>query len=178
MTKLEIIDLLEKKHQELFHWLEEQPDNLWEKGPLDKWTAGQHILHLADSLHLLNTALRYPNFLLKYKFGTCNREIRSYEAVAKNYQNKLIKNQDKASTFNQKLKKPLFSEKERLLNRIQIQNKKLQYKIRKLSDTNLDSLVVPHPLMGKMTLREIVMWTACHTEHHTQILKEKYSIPF
>jgi hypothetical protein len=90
----------------------------------------------------------------------------------------LIKNQDKASTFNQKLKKPLFSEKERLLNRIQIQNKKLQYKIRKLSDTNLDSLVVPHPLMGKITLREIVMWTACHTEHHTQILKEKYSIPF
>jgi hypothetical protein len=28
--------------------------------------------------------------------------------------------------------------------------------------------------MGKMTIREIIMWTAHHTEHHTQTLQKFY----
>lgn len=62
-----------------------------------------------------------------------------------------------------------------LLDRsIHIQNKKLQYKTKRLKDKHLDTLIVPHPLMGKMTLREIIMWTAHHTEHHYKILKKDY----
>ena len=57
---------------------------------------------------------------------------------------------------------------------LQIQNKKLQYKTKRLKDKHLDKLLIPHPLMGKMTLREIIMWTAYHTDHHNQILKASY----
>ena len=175
MQKDAIADLLEEKHQILFDWLNSQPDDNWEKRPDNKWTVGQQILHLVNSLQLLNNALSYPRFFLKYKFGTCNRESRDYETVTKKYQEKLIANQDRARVFNQKLKKPIQKERERLLNRLQIQNKKLQYKLRKISNINLDTLVIPHPLMGKMTIREIIMWTAHHTEHHTNILKKNYA---
>lgn len=174
MDKIEIVNLLEEKHKVLLNWLEEQPRENWEKGPEEKWTTGQQIQHLVDSLQLLNNALSYPRFFLKYKFGLCNREPRGYETVAKNYQQKLKDNQDRARLFNQKLKKPLQKNRERLLNRLQIQSKKLQFKIRKISDINLDTLVIPHPLMGKMTIREIIMWTAHHTEHHTDILIKNY----
>ena len=61
------------------------------------------------------------------------------------------------------------------LTKMQIQHKKLQYKTRKINDVNLDTLVIPHPLMGKMTVRELIMWAAYHTEHHTTILKKLYS---
>lgn len=174
MTKEEIADLLEEKHQVLFNWLESQPDDNWEKGPDEKWTVGQQILHLVSSLQLLNNALSYPRFFLKYKFGLCNREPRAYNTIVKRYQEKLLNNKDKAKVFNQKLKKPLQKDRERLLTRLQIQNKKLQYKLRKISDVNLDTLVIPHPLMGKMTIREIIMWTAHHTEHHTETLIMTY----
>ncbi|MDP5106504.1 MAG: DinB family protein [Polaribacter sp.] len=174
MDKVEIADLLEKKHQELFSWLENQPEKNWEKGPVDKWSTSQHIQHLVDSLQLLNNALSYPRFILKYKFGTCNRELRDYEAVVKNYQQKLLENKDKAAIFNQKLKKPTLKERDRLLTRLQIQQKKLQYKTVHISEKNLDTLVLPHPLMGKMTVREIIMWTAYHTEHHTKTLQKLY----
>ncbi|WP_299665606.1 DinB family protein [uncultured Polaribacter sp.] len=174
MKKEAIADLLELKHQKLFDWLEKQPKEIWEKGPVGKWTTGQQIQHLVDSLQLLNNALSYPRFFLKYKFGLCNRATRDYDTVAKNYQQKLKDNTEKAKLFNQKLKKPIQKERERLLNRLQIQNKKLQYKIKKVSDLNLDTLVIPHPLMGKMTIREIIMWTAHHTEHHTKILIKNY----
>ncbi|TMM31423.1 DinB family protein [Polaribacter aestuariivivens] len=175
MDKKEIVKILEEKHQILFDWLQNQPEEIWEKAPEGKWTTAQQIQHLVDSLQLLNNALSYPRFFLKHKFGLCNRETRDYDFIVKNYQKKLIENKDQAAFFNRKLKKPVLKNRERLLNRLQIQNKKLQYKVNKISDLNLDTLVIPHPLMGKMTIREIVMWTAYHTEHHTNILKEKYS---
>ena len=174
MDKVQIVDLLEQKHQDIFNWLDNQPEENWEKGPDDKWTTGQHILHLVKSLQMLNKALSYPKFLLKYKFGVCNRAPRDYAAVAKKYQDKLDVSKDKAKEFNKSLQTPTIKDKKRLLTRYQIQQKKLQYKTQKISDKNLDSLIVPHPLMGKMTLREIIMWTAHHTEHHLQTLQNFY----
>ena len=91
MNKTNIADLLEVKHQILFDWLAKQPKDIWEKGPDKKWTTGQQIQHLVDSLQALNNALSYPRFFLKYKFGICNRATRNYETVATNYQKKLIK---------------------------------------------------------------------------------------
>lgn len=174
MEKDAIAELLEKKHQILFNWLENQPTDIWDKGPDGKWTTGQQIQHLVDSLQLLNNALSYPRFLLKFKFGLCNREPRNYNTVAKKYQKKLLENKERAKVFNQKLKNPKLNERERLLTRLQIQSKKLQYKTKKISDKNLDTLIIPHPLMGKMTVREIIMWTAHHTEHHTKTLTMTY----
>lgn len=174
MNKVEIVGLLEEKHKDLFNWLENQPKENWDLGPQKKWTTGQHIQHLVNSLQLLNNALSYPRFLLKYKFGTCNRQPRDYNTIVKKYQSKLSENKERAKTFNQNLKKPTLLERERLLTKYQIQQKKLQFKTQKISDKNLDLLVIPHPLMGKMTIREIIMWTAHHTEHHTETLKLLY----
>lgn len=174
MDKTDLVDLLETKHQELFNWLKNQPEENWEKGPTNKWTTSQHILHLINSLQLLNKALSYPKFILKYKFGVCNRPLRDYKTVVKKYNDKLEKNQDRAKKFNQKLKTPTLKQRETLLTLFQIQQKKLQYKTKKISDKNLDTLVIPHPLMGKLTLREIIMWTAYHTQHHTETLKLLY----
>ena len=174
MTKAEIVDLLEKKHQELFDLIENQDEENWLKGPENKWTFGQHVLHLADSIALLNKAMSYPKFILKYKFGTSNRETRSYDVVAKKYEEKLAANQERSRQFNIKLKTPTLKEKAFLVNKLKVQNKKLQYKTNKWKDKDLNNLLIPHPLMGRMTVREIVMWTAHHTAHHTNILKENY----
>jgi hypothetical protein len=174
MIKSDIVALLEEKHQELFRLIDNQSDEKWMSGPKNKWTFGQHILHLANSLQLLNNGLSYPKFILKYKFGTSNRETRSYDVVVKKYQEKLVANRERAAQFNSKLKVPTLKEKPFLINKLKIQNKKLQYKTNKWNDNNLDTLLIPHPLMGRMTVREIIMWSAYHTAHHTQILKNNY----
>lgn len=174
MTKEDIVDLLEKEHLLLFNWLDKQPEENWIKGPKGKWSTGQHVLHLVDSLKKLNKALSYPKFILKTKFGITNRELRDYKTVSKKYQEKLAVNQEKAKNYNHGMKIPNLKEKNQLLNTLQIQNKKLQHKTNKWKDTHLDNLILPHPLMGKMPIREIIMWTAHHTAHHTKILNDKY----
>lgn len=174
MNKNEIIELLENKHQNLFDWLEKQPIENWERGPKEKWTTGQHILHLVDAIKKLNKALSYPKFILKSKFGVSNRELRTYKAVTSRYQEKLTQNQEKAKTYNKGMKIPTLKEKNRLIETLLVQNKKLQHKTNKWKNIHLDTLILPHPLMGKMPVREIIMWTAHHTAHHTETLKENY----
>lgn len=175
MHKEAIANLLEEKHQTLFNWLESQDIKKWQTGPDGKWTTGQQALHLLQSIKPLNDALSIPKFLLKYKFGKSNRDIRDYETIVKRYQERL--EESKGMTFgpSKNMKIPKDDDKEYLLNRLKVENKKLQYKVKKWKDKDLDNLILPHPLMGKMPVREIVLWTAYHVEHHTNQLMEKYS---
>ena len=174
MDREAIAEVLEEKHKALFDWLESKPEEHWESGPEDRWTVGQHFLHLLKSIKPLNDALSMPSLLMRTQFGKNNREVRSYDTVAERYEEKLSKNLDRAKVFNEKLKPPKLADRTYILNRLQTENKKLQYKVRRIKDKNLDNLVLPHPLMGKMPVREIIMWTAHHVDHHTQSLKKDY----
>lgn len=174
MHKDDIADLIEAKYAELITWLEQQPEESWSLGPEGKWTTGQHTLHLLQSIIPLNNALSMPKFLLRYKYGMANRPFRDYNALVKRYHERLMEAEGNTSRPSKHIKSPKLSDKQYLLNRLQTEHKKLQYKTRRISDKNLDLLVLPHPLMGKMPVREIIMWSACHVEHHTAILKANY----
>ncbi|CAM1363995.1 conserved protein of unknown function [Tenacibaculum soleae] len=83
MEKEAVVNLLEEKHQQLFSWLKNQSEDIFEKGPEQKWTTGQHIDYLVNSIKQVNKALGYPKFILKYKFGVANRTVRSYDETVK-----------------------------------------------------------------------------------------------
>ncbi|MEZ4802771.1 MAG: DinB family protein [Gelidibacter sp.] len=174
MDKESIAELLQEKNQVLLSYLEHQNPEKWQYGPEGKWTSGQQALHLLQSIKPLNDALSMPKFLLRYKFGKANREVRDYDSIVKRYQERLKESQGMTFKGSQNMKVPTLKDKEYILCRLQVENKKLQYKTKKMSDKNLDSLILPHPLMGKMPVRELIMWTAHHIEHHTKILQEKY----
>ncbi len=174
MDKESIAELLESKHQILIDVLSSQDDEKWQQGPKGKWTSGQQALHLLQSIKPLNDALSLPKFIIKYRFGTANRAVRDYAIVVNRYQERLQESKGIVYGPSKNMKVPLLKDKNYILNRLQVENKKLQYKTRKLSDKHLDTLILPHPLMGKMPLREIIMWTAYHVEHHTKQLQENY----
>lgn len=174
MDKEAIADLIDAKHSELISWFEQQPSEHWTQGPEGKWTQGQQALHLLQSIKPLNDALSLPKYILRFKFGKANRPVRDYNAIVKRYQERLEDAKGKTFKGSQNMKVPTIADKKYILNRLQTESKKLQYKTKKISDKNLDTVILPHPLMGKMPVREIIMWTAHHVEHHTRILKEKY----
>lgn len=176
MDKESIANLLEEKNNALLSWLNNQDAKKWEQGPEGKWTTGQHALHLLQSIKPLNDALSMPKFLLRFKFGKANREVRDYDTIVRRYQERLRESPGMTLKASQTMKIPSIKEKKYILTRLQMENKKLQYKTRKISDKNLDTLILPHPLMGKMPVREIIMWTAYHIEHHTSSLRENYEV--
>ena len=52
-------------------------------------------------------------------------------------------------------------------------NDSFTHKINNLSDSVLDSYRLPHPILGKISLRELAIFTAFHTVHHIELLKSK-----
>jgi hypothetical protein len=175
MDKEAIAHLIDAKYTALITWLEQHPDDLWTIGPEGKWTTGQHVLHLLQSITPLNTALSLPRFFVRYKYGKTNRPVRDYDTIIKRYKERLTEANGKTFKPSQNMKVPNLADKYYLINRLQTESKKLQYKTVRISDKNLDTLVLPHPLMGKMPVREIIMWSAYHVEHHLETLKNHYN---
>jgi len=175
MEKDAIIEQLEQAHQDLFNFLENQPNELWLQSPEGKWTTGQQALHLLQSIKSLNDALSLPRFFIKYKFGTANRAVRNYDEVVRSYHQRLAEAKNAPFKPSEAIKIPTLSDKTYLLNRLKIENKKLQYKTKKMQDKHLDLLVLPHPLMGTMPVRELIMYTIHHVIHHTNSLKDNYA---
>jgi hypothetical protein len=112
---------------------------------------------------------------VRYKYGKTNRPVRDYDTIIKRYKERLTEANGKTFKPSQNMKVPNLADKHYLINRLQTESKKLQYKTVRISDKNLDTLVLPHPLMGKMPVREIIMWSAYHVEHHLETLKNHYN---
>jgi len=49
---------------------------------------------------------------------------------------------------------------------------KLCRKTMKHSEAALDKYILPHPLLGKLTLREMLYFTAYHVAHHKQLVEK------
>jgi hypothetical protein len=175
MQKENISQLLDETHKTLINWLQANENKeKWETGPEGKWTTGQHALHLLQSIKPLNNALSLPKFILKFKFGKANREVRDFNTVADRYNKRLKDSQGKTFKGSKNMSVPTENDKAYILNRLETESKKLQAKTLRWTNKDLDTYILPHPLMGKMPVRELLMWTSHHVKHHTQTLQEKY----
>jgi molybdopterin synthase catalytic subunit len=50
--------------------------------------------------------------------------------------------------------------------------KKLNKVAQKCSEKDLDYYVIPHPLIGKLTLREMLFFCIYHVQHHHKITEK------
>lgn len=170
----EIQSLLKTNETVLINFISSQDSSFWEKTPEGKWSTGQHVIHLVQSTKPLVRALGLPNFILKWKFGTSNRPSRTFLETTNRYEEKLTQAKGFVSRFSANMPTTSVSDSQNWLETFSKLNNKLNRKIANLSSKHLDTIILPHPLMGKITLREILMWNAYHTEHHLHVLKNKY----
>ena len=139
----------------------------------NKWSAGQDLVHLTKLLQILNIAFLIPKPLLGLIYGINKNEQRSFEHLQMLY-NKALENGAKSPSIY--IPKPvLFEDKSSLLKKHQSLNERFIEKINKHTDTELDRFRLPHPILGKMSLREIAIFTSFHTIHHFELLKLKLS---
>jgi len=170
-SKQEIISAFRNTSSALHDYIKTQSTDLFEISPGNKWSAGQHLDHMIRSVKPLNLAYRLPSFVLRIAFGKPNRQTRNYEALVERYKTKLSKGAVATGAFVPPLVK--LSGKTKLLNEFTRQNNKLCNVLQKYNEANLDRYLLPHPLLGKITLREMMFFTVYHNEHHLQILKDR-----
>jgi len=174
MNKQAIINLHQTNWQDLKSYVTAKDENWWAVGPDGKWTAGQHIVHLQQTITAVLGGLKYPGFVFKYQFGSANRPVREHEVVVQNYKDKLAAAGDVTAPISSSMPVTPVGSRAAIIAKFDKDLVKLQKKLAKYSDKKLDTLLIPHPLMGRMIFREFFGWHAYHIEHHLMVLKERY----
>lgn len=170
MNKTEIQKRLKESHSYFTHYIQSLPEADFQYRYDSKWTAGQQLAHIVKSVSPVKTALSLPPFLLRTIFGKANRPSRSYEALVEKYQSKLAAGGKSTARF---LPPDVtFQEREKLISKLTSVVDSLIQQVSKFSETKLDTLILPHPLLGKLTLREMLYFTFYHVEHHERHTRE------
>jgi len=168
MQRQELINQLSENHQRFIHYIQSLTDDEFTFSNNGKWTAGQQLEHIILAVKPLAQGLQLPPFLIKLFFGKANRASKTYDELIAKYLEKL-KNGGKAS--GRFIPKEITIEKkEKLIRSLKSNVNKLNKQLEKFSEYELDTLILPHPLLGKLTVREMMYFTIYHVVHHQEIL--------
>jgi hypothetical protein len=129
-----------------------------------KWTAGQQLDHLVRAVAPVKTALSLPKFVPKLLFGKIDRCLMDYDQVVATYQGKLAA----GSKASRRFIPPgiSFEKREKLRDKLLTLVKDLTVKIENFNEAQLDKYLLPHPILGKLTVREMLYFTIYHCQHH------------
>ena len=169
--KPQIISALNEKIDAFNSYIEPLNKEQFEASPKGKWSAGQNLDHLIRAIKPLQLAYGLPKFALLILFGKTNRPSRAYDELVTKYKTKLAAGGKARGPFIPPFIR--FEQKDELIKKYSLQKQKLTRKIEKQSEGDLDNYILPHPLLGKVTLREMLFFTIHHNEHHLGLLKNR-----
>ena len=169
--KPQIISALNEKIDAFNNYIEPLSKEQFEGAPNGKWSAGQNLDHLIRAIKPLQLAYSLPKFALLILFGKTNRPSRTYDELVTKYKTKLLAGGKASGPFIPPV--IIFDKKQTLIRKYEEQKQKLIAKVEKQSEKDLDTYILPHPLLGKVTLREMLYFTIHHNEHHLELLKNR-----
>lgn len=143
----------------------------------DAWSPAEHLDHLNIATSAASRAYTSSPWLLQLRFGRARRPSRSYEALTEEYRGRLagggkasgrfVPQREDASTTDPIVRRTV------LLSRWYRVNERLQSGIRGWREVSLDRARVPHPLLGRITARELAFFTIYHGRHHITAAKRR-----
>jgi len=168
MNKAEIIDGLRGKYNAFSDYVTDlNKDDFEFSLNGEKWGAGQQIEHLCLSVEPLVKGLRAPEFVMKAMFGKAEHPSAIYDELVARYRSELAAGGTAPASF--RPDEIPFERKEEFVGKLRELVNKLCDKIEKYEEDKLDQLVLPHPLLGKLTMREMFYFTIYHGEHHHKL---------
>lgn len=173
LTNDQIIQELEKVSGQFTSFCNGIDKDLFFHQPPDKWSIAQNVKHLQTAASTTVLAFRLPKFIIRLYAGKPNRPSRTYDALVLKYQSKLANGGRAGGRFIPG-KVGANTGKEKMLGTFSRSMSRLSNAIRKnWSEQQLDRYIAPHPLLGKITMRELCYFTIYHTLHHLDIIKAR-----
>ncbi len=156
-------------HQSFSDLIAGLTEEQFNRAPENKWNAGQQLDHLYRSVRPLVTAMKLPVWLPGLLFGKSNQPSTAYEGIVTRYRQQLSKG---ATATGQYRPQPIGYSARIWVNGAMVNAAtSVAQQIRKLSEEQLDQFRLPHPLLGKLSFREMGYFTICHVRHHADSVK-------
>jgi hypothetical protein len=170
MTKKVIISSLTGKYDSFIKFINELTKEEYLYSNKGKWGAEQQLEHIVLCVKPLVQVFSMDKEIIGQTFGRTNRESRNYDALLNDYIGKLTEGGKAPDRYEPET--TLSNSKEKLTESLVNLIKELCLKIDTFSEQELDSLLIPHPLLKNLTLREMLYNTIYHVEHHQNQIKQ------
>ena len=164
MTIVEIKSKLQSAYDHLVDTVANLSESQCMHAPENKWSGLQHIKHIDMTL---SPVVKFFGDREKYfsrNFGEADRAPRSYESIQDEYV-KLLTPGIVAPDRYTPTAIP-YSDKESVNQDLLIKVSSLLTHMDQWTEVELDRYLIPHPLLGDITLREILFFSIYHSEHH------------
>lgn len=142
----------------------------------EAWSPDRHLRHLTKSVGAVAAGVRAPKIVLRLKFGRPRHASRSFEEVVAVYRAALAAG-GQASGRYLPSERPADASpaawRDGVLERWRKASRSLSGALERWSDKALDRYQAPHPLLGNMTVREILFFTLYHNAHHARRVHER-----
>ncbi|MEO8139615.1 MAG: DinB family protein [Gemmatimonadota bacterium] len=151
------------------------PDTTFFAAQGSAWSPAEHVRHLRKATTPLVTALRLPRWVLRLRFGRHHRGSRSFAEVREVYRAQLAQGAG-AGRFTPSTEPPSGNPAARraeIMTAWTAATVDLQNALRGWPEAALDRLRLPHPILGPLTVREMLAFTVYHTEHHLRRIAER-----
>lgn len=161
MLQQELIAVFVRNHLEAVQYIDGLSDKQFSYRYQQKWTAGEHLQHI------LLTILPFPRVFsskqfIRDTFGTIDRQAWDYDTVLQNYAQTSLKAPEAFLPKDE----VRYDQKATIIASIQQQLNAINDLLGQYSEEELDNLVLPHPLLGKLTIREMLYLMSYHPLHH------------
>lgn len=164
----ELLAAFEKNQREVADFFSSFPVETFFAQPPGKWSPAENLLHLIKSVSAVTKAMKLPKWCLQLLFGRRARAPRSYQQIKEFYQQTLAAGAQAPERFIPLIEAAAHSEpgKQALLEKWRAKIDALLQVMPHWREEQLDQYRLPHPLLGKLTVREMLFFTLYHNEHH------------
>ena len=167
-----LIPELKDSNQRVVAWFTNIPTAAFFAREGDAWSASENLDHLIRSHKPIALALKLPRLTLKAMFGSADQPSRSYEAICDVYRAKLAEGAVATGKYipDRHIPDEPESAKSDVLAQFSKVSANLVSVAERWSDIDLDEYLLPHPLIGKLTIREMLYFTIYHNVRHASLL--------
>ena len=168
-TKDELIDILADSDRRVTEWFTVMParDFFTRQGEI--WSASDNLDHLIKAHKPIVLALKLPKITLRAMFGKPEKASISYEELCQKYRDEIAKGAQASGRYLPDQQAPdsdVEAKKQDLLHQFSNASKALVAAAVKWDDQELDEYSLPHPILGKLTIREMLFFTIYHNRRH------------
>lgn len=139
------------------------------------WSPADNVRHLTKSIVPLTRALRIPKIVLRLMFGTSPSMSRSYREIVSVY-HAALRRGAQAGRFAPEPRSHMGDTEEyrrQVLARHHSAVDDLAAEVTIWQHHHIDAVRLPHPLLGRLTVREMLLWTLYHNLHHVQVVARR-----
>lgn len=169
MNKIELSKRLIQEHQSFIDFISSLSNEDLMISHDNKWNPAQQLEHVYLCLRPVKLALSLPNIIPAILFGKSKKGSRTYESLVEAYQLKL-KNGGKSPSI-YKPKKSV-GDVDKLKRALMHLVNDISNKLSHFQENDLDSFLLPHPLLGKLTARELIFFALYHVGHHQKQIEK------